>query len=58
MIKPCDAAVSAAQTIATAVDRSPDLPSGDAWRDGHADSWAKCHHRPLCWAQWSCWRCG
>src|SRR5829696_8266647 len=31
MIKPCDAAPLAARTIATAVDRAPDIPSGDSW---------------------------
>src|SRR4029453_1718693 len=31
MIKPCDAAPSVTQTTAGIVERSPDIPSGDAW---------------------------
>jgi hypothetical protein len=34
MIKPCDAAPSVTQTTAGTVERSPDIPSGDAWRTG------------------------
>jgi hypothetical protein len=32
MIKPCDAAPSVTQTTAGIVERSPDIPSGGAWR--------------------------
>jgi hypothetical protein len=31
MIKPGDAAPSVTQTTAGIVERSPDIPSGDAW---------------------------
>jgi hypothetical protein len=34
MIKPCEAAPSVTQTTAGTVERSPDIPSGDAWRTG------------------------
>jgi hypothetical protein len=34
MIKPCGAAPSITQTTTSTVERSPDIPSGDAWRTG------------------------
>jgi hypothetical protein len=46
MIKPCGAAPSATQTTATTVERAPDIHLVTPWRDGHASSRAKCHHRP------------
>jgi hypothetical protein len=39
MIKPCDAAPSVTQTTAGIVERSPDIPSGDAWRTGAGLPW-------------------